>query len=194
MVHYGLSENGECEWNSVVWPFKQNPFSSASIWYYIYLVCILTQSVDEILWCYHSNETISAVVSHVTIYLVCSSNLWVCMKFDGVATQMVPFLYCNSWKICITWVSVCWHLRAKTIWNYSRGMPSAQGLQTPKFKCYRFWLANELTKSDFFVVNVTFDWPIYAWAAPLKFVALENYLPLFFHLAPFRLIVLHLSF
>ena len=30
--------------------------------------------VDEILWCYHSNETSSAVLSHGTIYLVCSSN------------------------------------------------------------------------------------------------------------------------
>ena len=32
------------------------------------------ESVDEILWCYHSNETSSAVLSHGTFYLVCSSN------------------------------------------------------------------------------------------------------------------------
>ena len=32
------------------------------------------ESVDEILWCYHSNETSSAVISHGTIYLVCSSD------------------------------------------------------------------------------------------------------------------------
>ena len=32
-------------------------------------------SVDEILWCYHSNETSSAVLSHGSIYLVCSSTL-----------------------------------------------------------------------------------------------------------------------
>ena len=32
------------------------------------------KSVDEILWCDHSNETSSAVLSHGTIYLVCSSN------------------------------------------------------------------------------------------------------------------------
>ena len=31
-------------------------------------------SVDEILWYYHSNETSSVVLSHGTIYLVCSSN------------------------------------------------------------------------------------------------------------------------
>ena len=57
-----------------------------------------------------------------------------------------------------------------------------------------FDFANELTKSDFFVVNVTFDWLIYAWAAQLEFVALEKHLPLSFHLALFRLIVLNLSF
>ena len=28
--------------------------------------------MDEILWCYHSNETSSAVLSHGTICLVCS--------------------------------------------------------------------------------------------------------------------------
>ena len=32
------------------------------------------ESVDEILWCDHSNETSSAVLSHGTIYLVYSSN------------------------------------------------------------------------------------------------------------------------
>ena len=32
------------------------------------------ESVDEIPWCYHSNETSSAVLLHGTIYLVCSSN------------------------------------------------------------------------------------------------------------------------
>ena len=30
--------------------------------------------MDEILWCDHSNETSSAVLSHDAIYLVCSSN------------------------------------------------------------------------------------------------------------------------
>ena len=33
------------------------------------------ESVDEIQWCYHSNETSSAVLSHGTIYLVCSSTV-----------------------------------------------------------------------------------------------------------------------
>ena len=33
--------------------------------------------MDEILWCDHSDETSSAVLSHGTIYSVCSSNFHV---------------------------------------------------------------------------------------------------------------------
>ena len=40
----------------------------------LYKVVLTFESVDEILWCYHSNETSLAVLSHGTIYLVCSSN------------------------------------------------------------------------------------------------------------------------
>ena len=40
---------------------------------FIYYVVLNFESVDEILWCYHLNETSSAVLSHGTIYLVCSS-------------------------------------------------------------------------------------------------------------------------
>ena len=40
----------------------------------LYKVVLTFESVDEILWCYHSNETSSAVLSRGTIYLVCSSN------------------------------------------------------------------------------------------------------------------------
>ena len=36
--------------------------------------CATFEFVNEVLWCYHSNETSSAVLSHGTIYLVCSSN------------------------------------------------------------------------------------------------------------------------
>ena len=42
---------------------------------FILYVVLTFESVDEILWCYHSNETSSAVLSHGTIHLVCSSNL-----------------------------------------------------------------------------------------------------------------------
>ena len=37
-------------------------------------VVLIFESVDEILWCYHSNENSSAVLSRSTIYLVHSSN------------------------------------------------------------------------------------------------------------------------
>ena len=39
-------------------------------WY----VVLTFEFVDEILFCDHSNETSSAVLSHDTIYLGCSSN------------------------------------------------------------------------------------------------------------------------
>ena len=39
----------------------------------LYKVVLTFESVDEILWCYHSNETSSAVLSQSTIHLVCSS-------------------------------------------------------------------------------------------------------------------------
>ena len=48
-------------------------------------VALTFESFDEILWCYHSNETSSAVLSHRAIYLVCSSSLW--MKSYGVTIQ-----------------------------------------------------------------------------------------------------------
>ena len=37
-------------------------------------VVVTFESVDEILWCYHSNETFSAVLSHGAIYIVYFSN------------------------------------------------------------------------------------------------------------------------
>ena len=41
---------------------------------FIQYVVLTFESADEILRCDHSNETSSAVLSHGTIYLVCSSN------------------------------------------------------------------------------------------------------------------------
>ena len=40
---------------------------------FIEYVVLNFESVDEILWCYHSNGTSSALFLHGTIYLVCSS-------------------------------------------------------------------------------------------------------------------------
>ena len=43
--------------------------------FFLIVLCIVLtfESVDAILWCYHSNETSSEILSHGTIYLVCSS-------------------------------------------------------------------------------------------------------------------------
>ena len=41
---------------------------------FIYYVVLTFESMDEILWCYHSNETSSEVLSHGTIYSVRGSN------------------------------------------------------------------------------------------------------------------------
>ena len=41
---------------------------------FIQFVVLTFESVDETLWCYHSNKTSSAVLSHGTVYLVRSSN------------------------------------------------------------------------------------------------------------------------
>ena len=40
----------------------------------LYKVVLTFESVDEILWCDHSNETSSVVLSHGTIYFLCSSH------------------------------------------------------------------------------------------------------------------------
>ena len=75
-----------CAWNPMVLPFKWNLSCSTFTWYYLFSVkfqllipyIALTFSVDELLWCDHSNETFLAVVSHDTIYLLCSTSFWVC--------------------------------------------------------------------------------------------------------------------
>ena len=55
-------------------------------------------SVDEILWRYHSNNASSAVLSHGTIYLLCSSNFWVC----GWNPMVLPFKW-NLFSSSFTW-------------------------------------------------------------------------------------------
>ena len=57
-------------------PFKRIVYGSTITWYYrlVKYVIVTFESVDEILWCCHSHEVSSAVLSHGTIYLVCSSN------------------------------------------------------------------------------------------------------------------------
>ena len=56
----------------------------------LYKVVLTFESVDEILWCYHSNETSLTVLSHglfkMSFYL-----LSLRMKSCGVTTQTKPF-------------------------------------------------------------------------------------------------------
>ena len=51
-------------------------------------VVLTFEFVDEILWCYYSNETSSALLSHGTIYLVCCPNLSLWIKSYDVTIQM----------------------------------------------------------------------------------------------------------
>ena len=65
---------------------------------FIWYVFLTFESVDEILWCYHLNETSSAVLSHGTIYLVCISNFWV----RGWNPMVLPFKW-NLFSSTLTW-------------------------------------------------------------------------------------------
>ena len=65
---------------------------------FIQYVVLTLKSVDEILWCYHSSETSSAVLSHGTIYAVCSSNFWVC----GWNPMVLPFKW-NLFSSTFIW-------------------------------------------------------------------------------------------
>ena len=72
-------------------------------------------SVDETLWCYHSNETSIAVLSHGTIYLVCSYNFGVC----GWNPMVSPFKW-NLLSSAFTWhnlvFSILWTKSSKFCW------------------------------------------------------------------------------
>ena len=50
--------------------------------------------MDEILWCYHSNETSSAVISHGTIYLVCSSTFSLLAEVSHDEAK----IFASSWE------------------------------------------------------------------------------------------------
>ena len=78
------------------------------------------ESVDEILWCDDSNETSSAVLSHGTIYSVCSSNFWV----RGWNPMMWPF----KWKLSACTVTFCYlfvKILESEIWKFGQILPLA---------------------------------------------------------------------
>ena len=78
---YSISKFRVCRQNLVVWPCNWNVSSGTFTWHYLssfYHVVLIFESVNEMLWYEHLNQTSSAVLSHGTIYLECSSNFWVC--------------------------------------------------------------------------------------------------------------------
>ena len=95
-----------CGWNPIVLPFKWNLFSTTFTWYFFKYVVLTFESVDQILWCDHSNETSSAVLSHGTIYSVCGSNFWVC----GWNPMVLPFKW-NFFGGTFTWYFTRWSLK-----------------------------------------------------------------------------------
>ena len=85
----------------VLWPFTLRVSDMLSC-----KVVLTSESVDKLLWCYHSTETSSAVLSHGTIYLVCSSNfesvdkiLW-CYHSNETSSAVLSngtiYLVCSS--------------------------------------------------------------------------------------------------
>ena len=74
---------------------------------FIWHVVVTFESLDQIPWCYHSNETSSAVLSHGTIYLVCFSNFWVC----GWNPMVLLFKW-NLFSSTFTW----YHLFRVLLW------------------------------------------------------------------------------
>ena len=77
-------------------------------------VVLTFESVDEILWCYHSNETSSAVFSHDTNYLVCSCNFWVC-EWNPI---VLPFKW-NLVRSTFTWYYLFFSILKKKIGKFS---------------------------------------------------------------------------
>ena len=65
-----------------------------------WFVVLTFESVDKILWYCHSNETSSVVFSHGTIYLICSSNFWVC--------GWIPIVWPFRWKLFSRTIAWCY--------------------------------------------------------------------------------------
>ena len=63
----------ECRWNYLPASLSENIAKSMTC---LPRTVLTLETVDEILWYHHSNNASSVVLSHGTIYLVCSSNFW----------------------------------------------------------------------------------------------------------------------
>ena len=90
-----------CWQNPMMLPFKWIRPRNTFTWCYFFsnnFVVLTFESVNKILWCYHSNETSSVVLSRGTIHLVCSSNFWVC----GQNPIVLPLKW-NLFSSTFTW-------------------------------------------------------------------------------------------
>ena len=73
-------------WNPTVWPFKETSST----------VVLTFDSVDETLWCDHSNETSSTVLSHSTPCFARSFNFCVGSQWTTETIQTKP-LFCFTY-------------------------------------------------------------------------------------------------
>ena len=91
-----------CGQNPMMLPFKWIRSRNTFTWCYFFsnnYVVLTLESVDKILWCFHSNETSSVVLSRGAIHLVCSFNFRVC----GPNPMVLPFkwnLYGATFAYC----------------------------------------------------------------------------------------------
>ena len=76
-------------------------------------VVLTFEPLDKIPLCDHSNETSSAVLSHGTIYLVCSSHFWVC----GWNPMVLPFKW-NLFSSTFTLHHLLSKFLPNEIWNF----------------------------------------------------------------------------
>ena len=75
-------------------------------------------SMDEILWCYHSNETSLAVLSLGTIHSVCRCNLSLWTRSYGVTIQMKPLQQYFHMELFIQYVIVTSESMDEILWCY----------------------------------------------------------------------------
>ena len=102
------------------------------------------ESVNEILWYYHSNETSLAVLSHGTIYLVCISNFWVC----GWNPMLLPFKW-NLFSSSFPWYNL-WIILLIILCHFISCTVNSSVRRTP----------TELVSAAFFVFRTVFCHPV----------------------------------
>ena len=104
---------------------------------FVKYVVLTSESVDEFLWCYQSNETSSAVLSHGTICLVCSSNFGVRER-----NLLILLLKLNLFGCTFTWYHSFFSILKNEIWIFFCPiLTSAAALEGERVKCILFHLS-----------------------------------------------------